>query len=273
MFAAIDFGLTNTDIVYSKAPGGAPRMTFMPSAGKVDLRAFERALRATGRDPGEFTRVAVTGGQHRRLPDAIGAAELVKVGEVDAIGRGGLALSNQPEALIVSAGSGTACVAARRSACAHSSGSAVGGGTLIGLAKLLLGTADPAGIDAMALAGDANAVDTTLIEAVGDGHIGRLPADANAVNFGKVERMTSAPRREDIAAGLARMIGQTIAVIAINAARAEQLDKVVFIGRLMELGSVRQTILDVARFYGMTERFILPPHPGFGTAVGAFSLL
>ena len=136
----------------------------------------------------------------------------------------------------------------------------------------MLGVADPQAIDALAKAGDANAVDTTLIEAVG-GQIGKLPADANAVNFGKIERMGTLPRREDIAAGLARMIGQTIAVIAINAARAEGLDKVVFIGRLMELGSVRQTILDVARFYAMTERFVLPPKPGFGTVIGAFSML
>ncbi len=41
----------------------------------------------------------------------------------------------------------------------------------------------------------------------------------------------------------------------------------------MELGSVRQTILDVARFYAMTERFVLPLKPGFGTVIGAFSML
>ncbi len=41
----------------------------------------------------------------------------------------------------------------------------------------------------------------------------------------------------------------------------------------MELGSVRQTILDVARFYAMTDRFVLPPKPGFGTVIGAFSML
>jgi type II pantothenate kinase len=272
MIAAIDFGLTNTDIAYAPAAGEAPRTIFITSEHKVDGHAFAHALRATGHSPADFTRVAITGGQHRRLPDAIGVADVIKVNEVEAIGRGGLALSNLEEALVVSAGSGTACVAARRGAFAHSTGSAVGGGTFVGLAKLLLGVADPQAIDALAKAGDANAVDTTLIEAVG-GQIGKLPADANAVNFGKIERMGAQPRREDIAAGLARMIGQTIAVIAINAARAEGLDKVVFIGRLMELGSVRQTILDVARFYAMTDRFVLPPKPGFGTVIGAFSML
>lgn len=272
MFAAIDFGLTNTDIAFAEAPGVAPRTVFITSERKVDGHAFAHALRATGLPPSQFARVAVTGGQYRRLPDAIGGAELVKVGEVDAIGRGGLALSNLAEALVVSAGSGTACVAARRASFAHVSGSAVGGGTLGGLSKLILGTADPGAIDALALAGDANAVDTTLIEAVG-GQIGRLPADANAVNFGKIERLDHAPRREDLAAGLARLVGQVISVIAINAAKSEGLDKVVFIGRLMELGCIRQAILDVARFYGMTERFVLPPKPGFGTALGAFSML
>ena len=152
MIAAIDFGLTNTDIAYAPAAGEAPRTIFITSEHKVDGHAFAHALRATGHSPADFTRVAITGGQHRRLPDAIGGADVIKVNEVEAIGKGGLALSNLEEALIVSAGSGTACVAARRGTSAHATGSAVGGGTFVGLAKLLLGVADPQAIDALAIA-------------------------------------------------------------------------------------------------------------------------
>lgn len=272
MYAAIDFGLTNTDIAYAAERDIAPRFLFIPSGPELNVRAVERALRATGQPLEAFVRVAVTGGQHRRLPAVVAGAELVKVNEVEAIGRGGLALSNHEAALVVSAGSGTACVAARQSVHQHISGSAVGGGTLLGLSRLLLNTTDPLAIDRLAQAGDANAVDTTLIEAVG-GEIGRLPADTNAVNFGKVEHAATLPRREDIAAGLARMIGQTIGIIAANAARAEGLEDAVFIGRLMELVTIRKAVLEVARVYGLDGHFRLPPKPGSGTVLGAFRSL
>ena len=50
-----------------------------------------------------------------------------------AIGRGGLALAHLESALVTSAGSGTACVAATMAGSHHVTGTGVGGGTLVGL--------------------------------------------------------------------------------------------------------------------------------------------
>lgn len=270
MRAAIDFGLTITDIVVQD-DDGALRRFLVPSQGKVDAEELRRVLETTGQKVGDFQRLIVTGGQHRHLPGQIDGVPVSGVGEVTAIGRGGLTLAGLPEALVVSAGSGTAMVAARAEEIHHATGSAVGGGTLQGLGKLLLGTSNALEIDALAAQGNSNAVDLTLLEATG-GILGRLPADANAVNFGRVARKSNedpswCPAREDVAAGLVLMIGQVIAVIAINAARAEGLSKIVVVGHLVDLPTVRKVLATVAGYYQAS--IIVPDTPGIATAIGA----
>jgi type II pantothenate kinase len=197
-------------------------------------------------------------------------ASVIKVSEVDAIGRGGLHLAQLDEALIVSAGSGTAMIGARAGGAdaRHVTGSAVGGGTLQGLAHLLIGTTHPQEIDALARQGDWSKVDLMLIEATG-GIIGSLPADANAVNFGKLARasLDVKPTHADLAAGLVCLVGQVIAVIAINAARAEHLAHIVVIGHLANLPSVCKVLYTVAGYYGANLQ--IAPTPGYGTVLGA----
>jgi type II pantothenate kinase len=266
MRAAVDFGLTNIDVVVRASPDAPPIFTMLPGVPLVDEAALERALAASGHDLAGIELAAVTGGQHRRLPDELDGLPIVKVSEVTAIGRGGLYLARLPEALVVSAGSGTAMIAARGRDCRHVTGSAVGGGTLQGLGRLLLGTADALEIDTLAQAGDSNKADLTLKEATG-GVLGRLPADANAVNFGRVARPGVAVAREDIAAALAVMVGQVIAVIAINAARAEGLRDIVVVGHLVDLPSVRAVLRAVAGYYSAS--ISVPPTPGDATALGA----
>ena len=270
MRAAIDFGLTLTDVV-TQDDIGALRRTLVPSVGRVDEAQLRRALETTGRKVCDFERLIVTGGQNRRLPEQIDGVPLSRVDEVTAIGRGGLYLAGLPEALVVSAGSGTAMVAAREGEVHHATGSAVGGGTLQGLGKLLLGTSNALEIDALAVQGNSNVVDLTLLEATG-GVLGRLPADANAVNFGRVARRSNedpdwSPSREDMAAGLVLMIGQVIAVIAINAARAEGLNRIVVVGHLVDLPSVRKVLSTVAGYY--QADITVPDMPGSAMAIGA----
>jgi type II pantothenate kinase len=272
MQAAIDFGLTNIDVVVASHPfnGQMERTALVPSRRRVDEAQLRRALEAIGKTPTDFARICVTGGQHRKLPNEIDGVPIIKAGEIDSIGRGGLALAKLDEALIVSAGSGTAMIAARPVECHHVTGSAVGGGTLLGLCRLLIGTSDPQEINDLAMQGDSNKVDLTLIEATG-GAIGKLPADANAVNFGRVASLddgeVNGMRKADMAAGVAVLVGQVIAVIAINAAKAEGLDKIVVVGHLVDLPCMRRVLHTVAGYYG--ANISVPELPGYATALGA----
>lgn len=270
MRAAIDFGISNIDAVTHV--GSDLRRWTQPSQGTPSPELVAAVLANGGLRLEDMQRIAVTGGQHRSLPQTIGASQVVPVGELAAIGRGGQALAEEmgihygTPLLVVSAGSGTAVVAARGDQYAHITGSGVGGGTLLGLGRLLLDTVVPAEIDGLAAVGDPNGADLALRDVI-SGPIGSLPPDATAVNFGRLARQSTPVRREDLAAALVTLVGQVIAVTAINAARAQQLDHVVVIGHLTDMPSVRRVLGQVGDYYGM--RLTLPPDAGYSTAIGA----
>ncbi len=278
LHAAIDFGLTNIDAVL-RGPDGSLQTFVLTCNYQPVPDQLEAVLDLFGHPAADYEWIAVTGGQYRQLPPSLGPLRLFPVNEVPAIGRGGLylaGLDGKPKnsngkgdgsgALVVSAGSGTAMIAARGSQMHHVTGSAVGGGTLQGLGRLLLGTADARVIDQLAQQGDANAADLTLAEAIGS-TVGHLPPDANAVNFGRLARHTADLSAEDLAAAIVRLVGQVITVIAINAARAEKLDAIVVVGHLADLPSFCRVLHTTAGYY--QAEITVPSQPGFGTAIGA----
>ena len=277
LHAAIDFGLTNIDAVL-RDPDGKIQTLLLTSNYQPVTAQLEAVLGLFGHPLADFEWIAVTGGQFRQLPPTFGGVRLLPVNEVPAIGRGGLYLAGlngqgkkgkakkNGGVLVVSAGSGTAMVAARGCQTHHVTGSAVGGGTLQGLGRLLLGTADARAIDRLAQQGNANAADLTLAEAIGS-TVGHLPADANAVNFGRLARQPTDLSPEDLAAAIVRLVGQVIAVIAINAARAEKLASIVVVGHLADLPSFCQVLHTTAGYYQAS--ITVPSQPGFGTVIGA----
>lgn len=263
----IDFGLTNTDAVLVEDGKLTKAWTLHFSSG-ASLETLEKALAVGQVKPELLERICTTGGRHRDLPESWAGVPIHKAGEAESVGRGGLALAGVSEALVVSAGTGTAMISARPGAFQHLTGSAVGGGTLLGLAKLLIGTSDPLEVARLAESGDSSGVDSTLLDAIGGG-IGHLPPSATAVNFGKVPRLETPPKREDIAAGLFTIVGQVIAVIAINAAKAAGFEQVVVVGHLADLKSTRDVIDRVWGFYLVEPRAIIPEQRGYATALGA----
>lgn len=262
--AAIDFGASNTDVVVRE--GSGTRHWTLPSEGEPDVDRVRRVLAAGGVQPRDVDWIAVTGGNRARLPQQIDDRALHRVEEVRAIGRGGLALAGLDTALVTSAGSGTACVTATVDGAHHVTGTGVGGGTLVGLGRLLLDTVNPREIDALAQLGKDTTHNLTIGEVLG-GAIGSLPPETTAVNFGRVARHPVNASREDTAAALVNMVGQVIAVISINAARAQQLPQVVMVGHLTDLASIRRTFGLVAKFYGAT--ILTPEAGGSATALGA----
>jgi type II pantothenate kinase len=240
--------------------------------GAPSVASVHRLLADAGVEPEGLGLIAVTGGQHRTLPDHMAGTHVVKVGELDAIARGGQALTTGTvmlpgrDLLVVSAGSGTAMVAAWGHRYSHVTGTGVGGGTLIGLSRLLLNLTDPEAIDALALAGDPNGVDLALSDVV-SGPIGALPADATAVNFGRVARTPDRPRDADLAAALVTLVAQVVGTLAINAARAAQVDHIVVTGHLTDMVSIRAAMTRVGEFFGLPLE--LHEHAGHATVVGA----
>jgi type II pantothenate kinase len=272
MKLGLDFGQTNLDGVLldgERIVHTWQQDTTIP-ASEAELRDLleSHVLAVNGLRFSDLEWIGTTGGRHRDLPSFVSGVPVYPVGEAQAVGRGGLALANLGQALVVSAGTGTAMISSKGKTFTHVTGSAVGGGTLIGLSSLLLGTTDPFEIARLASLGDPAGVDSTLQDVIGGG-IGHLPADATAVNLGRLGQLKNAPKREDLAAGLVTLVSQVIAVIALNAAKANSLENIVIVGHLPDLEPVRAALIRVWDFYGITPDPIIPAQRGFATALGA----
>jgi type II pantothenate kinase len=79
--------------------------------------------------------------------------------------------------------------------------------------------------------------------------------------------METLPSREDLAAALVNMIGQVIATLAANAARAAQLQRGVVTGHMTDMDTVRITIARVGTFFGFPLETC--NEAGYATVIGA----
>ena len=226
------------------------------------------ALRVLKGFPSRFTvhAIVASGGGSRLIGDEILGLPVKRVDEIKAIGLGGLFLAKKDRGLVVSAGTGTALVAAYEGGkiVRHVGGTGVGGGTILGLSRRILGIAEFEVLERMALRGDAKRVDLSVGDIIG-GPIGMVPAEATASNFGKLTRKSD---DADIAAGIFNMVSQTIGVIAAMAAKAYNLeDSVIIVGMLAKSRIFSKIIRETTKLFGV--KALIPENCEFSGAIGA----
>jgi type II pantothenate kinase len=272
MLAAIDLGGTNTDLLLAEPDGTVIKPMMLPSPAIDSAERLEAALAEIGVSVSALTAIGLTGGRHRVFPGVIGAIPLRHVDELRAIGRGGLVAAGVDRALVMSMGTGTALVAAGPEGLRHLGGTAIGGGTIVGLARLLLGTSDPYRIGDLASRGDPRTVDLSVGDIVG-GPVGVVPAEMTASHFGRVAQSSHSGvvSPENIAAGLMELVGQALGRIGLMAARAQGLETVVLTGHVADWPGIHAAIERVAYTFGGS--IIVPINPGFATARGVLSAL
>ena len=137
MDISIDFGITVTDIIKRDEGVLSHEMTLSKEEPSLSL---VKQLFSDIDFKSDVNFLAVTGGKHLNLGDKIESTKVIHVNEIDAVGKGAMHLSglnNKNPTIIVSAGSGTACILAQEGNFVHCSGTGVGGGTVLGLSKLL----------------------------------------------------------------------------------------------------------------------------------------
>ena len=187
-----------------------------------------------------------------------------KVEEFTAVGVGGLALSGQEKAVVVSMGTGTAFIWAEKGKeVRHLCGSGVGGGTLAGLCSRLCGTRQYDQIVKLAQEGDINHIDLTVGDITRNSHPS-LPLDITAANFGNI---SDAATPGDFAAGAVNMVLQSIGTTAVMACRACGCETVVLTGFMSNLPQAEECFALFTRLHGI--RFITPEHATFATSIGA----
>src|SRR5258708_1404767 len=179
----------------------------------------------------QITRVAATRAGARALGETLFGRTGVKVNEVHPIGIGGTSLAGKQNALVVSLGTGTAIVSVTGDKIEHFGGTGVGGGTLLGLAKHMLGVSTIERLEKLARKGDLRRIDLSVRDIAG-GAIGDLPPSTTASNFGKVSADATP---EDKALAIMNMIVESIGVLALASARACGQENIGLTGKLCRL--------------------------------------
>ena len=174
------------------------------------------------------------------------------------------ALALEPSYLVVSVGTGTSAILAGSEPAERAGGCALGGGTLLGLGRLLLGTADHDEIVGLAAEGDRRGVDLEIAELYAE-----MPPGFTASNFGGVDTLAGSARsRADLARALVVMIGENVSILCCALAASRGVRQIVFGGGTLRGNSACWEIIEQMAGVRGLEALRLA-HGEFPGAVGA----
>lgn len=213
----------------------------------------------------DIDRIITTGVGSSKIKKSIYGLECQSASEFNCIGRGGLYLSGLDEAIVVSLGTGTALVHAKRHGdIEYLGGTGVGGGTLVGLSHLMLKMDDIKHIDELATDGNLDNIDWRIKDITKKNIVPGMPEKMTASNFGNVSDIA---QKSDIALGIMNLVYETIGMVSIFAARAHGLKDIVLTGNLTTLSKARSTFENLNSMFGVN--FMIPKLSQFGTVIGA----
>ena len=271
----IDVGGTTTKIVgFQKKENGekvliAPQFVRATDPLTSIYGAFGKFTAENGLSLSDIDRILMTGAGSSVLTNGIYGLTCTSVPEFSGSGIGGLYLSGLREAIVVSMGTGTAINHAKRLGeneyeIKYLGGTGVGGGTLIGLSRKLLGVDTVEHIEQLAETGDLENVDLRIKDISQNHNYHGINENLTAANFGKVSDMATPA---DLALGISNLVAETVAMLAIFAARAHGLCDIVLIGNLTTIKPIREVFESLGDSFNV--RFIIPENAQFGTVIGA----
>lgn len=213
----------------------------------------------------DIERVMMTGVGSSYVKHNLYGIDCVRVPEFNCIGRGGLFLSGLDNALVVSMGTGTAVVhATLGKKTTYLGGTGVGGGSLVGLSKLLIGAESIDHIIEYAEGGNLANIDLRIKDISSEDSMTSLAADMTAANFGNVSDVAS---KNDIALGIMNMVYETIGMVSVFAARHAGVKDIVLTGNLTRLDFCREKFNEINNM-GYGVNFVIPECAQFSTVIG-----
>jgi len=269
----IDVGGSTTKIVGFDLSSGAPRLIepmFVKATDQLTsiYGAFGRFTLENGIALSEIDSILITGVGASYISEPIYSLECRKVDEFSSIGRGGLYLSGLDEAIVVSMGTGTALIHAKKVGddvkTTYLGGTGVGGGTIVGLSRKMLGIDDITHLESLCEGGSLDKVDLRIKNLSSKKTYENMNDDLTASNFGNLSDLAS---KHDIALGLCNMVAETIGMVAVFAARSYGIKDIVLTGNLTTIPTINDTILNFNQLFGMN--FITPEMAQYGTVIGA----
>lgn len=213
----------------------------------------------------EIEKVVMTGVGSSYVKHNLYGIDCERVPEFNCIGRGGLYLSGLDDALVVSMGTGTALVHATADGVMdYLGGTGVGGGTLVGLSKLLVGAEGIDHIVEYASEGELKNIDLRIKDITAKNSLSALNGDMTAANFGNVSDVAT---KGDIALGVMNMVFETVGMVSVFASRYCGVRDIVLTGNLTRLGFSHEKFRE---FNGMGYgvNFTIPKLAQYSTVIG-----
>ena len=226
--------------------------------------AFGKFTDTNGIELKDIDKIMVTGVGSSFITKPLYGISCEHVSEFRCIGLGGLYLSSLDEAIVVSMGTGTAIVkAVKNNEPIYLGGTGVGGGTLTGIAKKLIGVSDINDIVELALKGDLSRVDLRVSD-ITRKDIPGMSSDLTAANFGNVSDLAT---KNDMALGVVNMVFESVAMLSLFASRANGVGSIVMTGNLTTLPQARMIFGSLSK--ALDANYIVPENSRFATVIGA----
>jgi len=214
-------------------------------------------------DLNDIDQIMITGVGSSMVEQPLYGIPTARVDEFLCNGLGGMYCSGLSKGIIVSMGTGTSLVQVSDDSIRHIGGIGIGGGTIMGLSHIMLGTENIDQIIQLANQGNIGNVDL-LISDISKEALPDLPLTATASNFGKVKDLVS---ESDIAIGILTMVLQVVGKSAILASLNTDIKDFVMIGNLATLPQSRTIFNNLEQMFHV--KYHVPEHAEYATAIGA----
>ena len=212
--------------------------------------------------------IIVTGTGASFLDDTYEGIKIIKVDEFDAIGYGGLLLSNINEAIVVSIGTGTTVIRSNLYKNERLTGTGLGGGTFVGLSNAILqnrlvnnNVRTFNELIEMAKLGNRKNADL-LIGDISKSVIGDMSFDITAANFAGTNKTIS---ENDLIASVANMIIENISLI-VKGVNKEL--PVIYIGTFVSDEYIMNRFKELSEYIG--NNVVFTNDAAFAISIGAW---
>lgn len=261
----IDVGISTTKIVGIREDGIVVSPIRIKATDPVTslYGAFGKYLHDNNIRLEDVEQVMLTGVGSAYIDSPIYGLPTGKAEEFIADGLGARYESALDRMIVVSMGTGTSLVQCDGDHIEHIGGIGIGGGTLQGLARIMLKTDDINQISMLAQDGDISHINV-LIGDISAHPLPGLPMSATASLFGNASSDAS---REDIALGIICMVLQAIGSSTILSSLRSGIRDFVMIGNLTLLPQCMEVFPAMEQLYGV--HFSIPKYSEFCTAIGA----
>ena len=264
MVIGIDVGISTTKIVgISDGKVVAPMRIKATDPVSSLYGAFGKYLYDNKIQIPDVEHVMLTGVGAAYITKPVYGLPTDKAGEFIADGLGARHESGKDSIIVVSMGTGTSLIRCAGDSIEHIGGIGIGGGTLQGLARLLLKTDDIRTVSEMAMRGNISNINLRIGD-ISAKPLPGLPMSAVASLFGNARSDAS---REDVAIGLIWTVLQSVGQSAVLASIGSSIREYVMIGNLTLLPQCRMVFPATEKLYGV--KFIIPEYSEFCTAIGA----